>query len=150
LAPLCTVPSLRGVEEWLERGNKYFYRHPPQHPFDGVRLLECFRLDRSMKEFIEGREFIESKEASIENLHESDSAINKLGQSSRELLGESFILTSPTTEDYAAVILDWLRSGRKSESLIRISCSMKSAITLAAGSQRCWLYVGVTSTRLTA
>jgi hypothetical protein len=46
LAPLCTVPSLRGVVEWLERkeeeGGKHFYRHTHQQSLDSVSLLECF------------------------------------------------------------------------------------------------------------
>ncbi len=46
LAPLCTVPSLRGVVAWLERkeedGGKHFYRQTHQQPLDGVSLLECF------------------------------------------------------------------------------------------------------------
>lgn len=46
LAPLCTVPSLRGVVEWLERKEEEsgdrFYRHTRQPPLDAVSLLECF------------------------------------------------------------------------------------------------------------
>jgi hypothetical protein len=46
LAPLCTVPLLRGVVEWLERkeeeGGDRFYRHTRQPPLDAVSVLECF------------------------------------------------------------------------------------------------------------
>lgn len=46
LAPLCTVPLLRGVVEWLEQeeeeGGDRFYRHTRQPPLDAVILLECF------------------------------------------------------------------------------------------------------------
>jgi hypothetical protein len=46
LAPLCTVPSLRGVVEWLERkeeeGGDRFYRDTRQPPLDAVSVLECF------------------------------------------------------------------------------------------------------------
>jgi hypothetical protein len=65
LAPLCTVPSLRGAVEWLERkeeeGGKHFYRYTHQQSLNSVSLLECFvkilcRLSDENPELLPDRE----------------------------------------------------------------------------------------------
>src|SRR4030095_7517498 len=70
LAPLCTVPSLRGAVEWLERkeeeGGKHFYRHTHQQLLDSVSLLECFvkilcRLSAESPELLPDREIRRGK-----------------------------------------------------------------------------------------
>lgn len=70
LAPLCTVPSLRGVVEWLERkeeeGGKHFYHHTHQQSLDSVSLLECFvkilcRLSAENPELLPDREIRRGK-----------------------------------------------------------------------------------------
>lgn len=52
----------------------------------------------------------------LQQIGESDGAMERLARLARELLGENFRPTMPATEGHAAVILDWLRSGTKAES----------------------------------